>query len=68
MGSVWQQEQETTLTAHRLFAFSALLMTLSTVLLAWLYGVVNGKEPRDPSVIGHGSATSKSRSGNVKGR
>ncbi|KAK4539529.1 hypothetical protein LTR36_010874 [Oleoguttula mirabilis] len=29
-----------------LFAFSALLMTASTALLTWTYGVVNGKEAR----------------------
>ena len=32
------------LTQSSLFAFSALLMTLSTALLIWMYGVVNGKE------------------------
>lgn len=46
---------------------SALLMALSTALLVWLYGVVNGKEIRDVKDIGNGAATKKMRSGNVKG-
>jgi len=32
------------LTINSLFGFSALLMTLSTSLLIWLYGVVNGRQ------------------------
>lgn len=47
-----------------LFASSALLMTLSTSTLIWLYGVVNGKEMSDAE----GFANGKTRSGNPKGQ
>lgn len=57
-----------TLMESRLFAFSALLMTLSTASLVWLYGVVNGKEVRELGDLSNGSATRKARSGNAKGR
>ncbi|KAK5109829.1 hypothetical protein LTR85_002043 [Meristemomyces frigidus] len=48
-----------------LFAFSALLMTLSTATLTWMYGVVNGKEMQE---LGNGSIRPKSKgqSGGVK--
>jgi hypothetical protein len=42
-------------------------MTLSTALLVWLYGIVNGREIREVKVMGNGSVTKKMRSGNVKG-
>lgn len=51
----------------RLFAFSALLMTLSTALLVWLYGVVNGKDVQDMENPSNGDVTRKQRSGNVQG-
>ncbi|WPH01368.1 Hypothetical protein R9X50_00421100 [Acrodontium crateriforme] len=47
-----------------LFAFSALLMTLSTGMLTWLYSAFNGVEVED---LGHGRVNDKARSGNVKG-
>ncbi|KJX92978.1 integral membrane protein [Zymoseptoria brevis] len=47
-----------------LFAFSAVLMTASTTLLVWLYGVVNGQEKRG-AVQGD---VHEGRSGNVKGQ
>ncbi|KAM3415023.1 hypothetical protein BST61_g10160 [Cercospora zeina] len=46
-----------------LFAASALLMTLSTSLLMWLYAVING---RDVGGLAGGNVQ-RSRSGNVKG-
>jgi hypothetical protein len=52
------------LTTDRLFAFSALLMTASTALLIWLYGVVNGQEKEGRAQ----GDVHKARSGNVKGR
>ena len=42
-------------------------MTLSTALLVWLYGVVNGREIKEVKDMGNGSVTKKMRSGNVKG-
>ena len=51
-----------------LFALSALLMTLATAWLIWLYGVVNGKVIREMEALGNGSFTGKERSGNVKGQ
>jgi len=54
------------LTICRLFAGSALLMTLSTGALIWLYGVVNGHEMQE---LGNGdmekSKTTK-QNGHVK--
>ncbi|KAK3697198.1 hypothetical protein LTR37_017599 [Vermiconidia calcicola] len=47
-----------------LFATSALLMTLATSTLIWLYGFVNGKDVKE---TGTGNAAKKMRSGNVKG-
>lgn len=47
-----------------LFAFSALLMTLSTTVLIWLYAVVNGKEAQE---LRNGVLTGRERSGNAKG-
>lgn len=48
----------------RLFAFSALLMAVSTAVLIWLYAVVNGKKVEHQ---GNGRVGMKERSGNVKG-
>nr|POE63323.1 upf0641 membrane protein [Quercus suber] len=47
-----------------LFAFSALLMALSTAFLIWLYAVVNGKDIKH---LGNGRIELKERSGDVKG-
>ena len=55
---------------HSLFGLSALLMTLSTALLVWLYGIVNGKEMKELNDIkdmANGDLTNNMRSGNVKG-
>jgi hypothetical protein len=41
-------------------------MTLSTALLVWLYGIVNGTEIREVKDMGNGSVTKK-MSGNLKG-
>jgi hypothetical protein len=54
------------LTRCRLFAGSAFLMTLSTAVLVWLYGAVNGRKIEEVKDIGNGSVTKKMRSGNVK--
>ena len=35
------------LTHHSLFAASALLMSLSTAALVWMYDVINGREVRE---------------------
>ena len=51
----------------RLFGASALLMTMATTLLAWLYGVVNGKELVKKEALRNGNVTKNARSGNVKG-
>jgi len=48
----------------RLFAASALLMTLATSLLIWLYSVVNGKEV---SKLGKGQTNGKAQNGKAKG-
>lgn len=64
---MWDDYLADELILYRLFAFSALLMTLATSTLVWLYGVVNGKEIRGPQDLGNGSVTKKQRSGNIKG-
>ena len=54
-------------TTRSLFGLSALLMTIATASLAYLYGVVNGKEMNDIEGFANGTATKRMRSGNVKG-
>lgn len=51
------------LTISSLFAFSALLMTLSTAALTWLYGMVNGKEVQE---LGNGEVQPEAKSNSAK--
>ena len=63
-GAVKEQLFAWTNSSYSLFATSALLMTLATSTLIWLYGFVNGK---DVKKTGTGNAAKKMRTGNVKG-
>lgn len=51
----------------RLFGFSALLMTLSTAGLVWLYGVVNGREVEEIAAD-KGKSRNEGQNGSVKRR